>query len=1772
MKPHSLVLRVTLALALAATWILLPGASPVQAATCTWTGAVDNDWANPGNWTGCGAVAPGSGDTAIINAGTVNVGSDVTVLGLALSSGALAGSSILTVTEVMTWTGGTMTGSGMTIIAAEADLSLSGGYGKSLDGRVLDNQGTAAMVGTGNLDLQNGAIFSNTGTFDLQVDLSIIDNGGADPTFNNVGVFRKSGGGGTSQVQVVFNNGGTVEAQSGTLQLTGDGDHSGAFDVASVAVLQFSDGTHILDASATIAGAGDVTFSSGTNIISGTITGLSGLLSLSGGMLYLDGSASVPAVHLSSGTLAGSSILTVTEVMTWTGGTMTGSGMTVIAAGADLSLSGGYGKSLDGRVLDNQGTVTMVGTGNLDLLNGAIFSNTGTFDLQVDQSIVDAGGATFNNAGIFGKSGGGGTSQMQVVFNNGGTVEAQSGTLQLTGDGDHSGAFDVASGAVLQFSDGTHILDASATIAGAGDVTFSSGTNIISGTITGLSGLLSLSGGTLYLDGSASVPAVRLSSGTLGGSSILTVTEVMTWTGGTMTGSGMTVIAAGADLGLSGGYGKSLDGRVLDNQGTVTMVGTGNLDLLNGAVFSNTGTFDLQVNQSIVDAGGATFNNAGTFRKAGGGGTSQVQVVFNNGGTVEVQSGTLQLTGDGDHSGAFDVASGAVLQFSDGTHTLDASATIAGAGDVIVSGATTSFSDAASIACGSLAHQGGTLNLGDISIAGDLVRSGGTFNVGSGTVTFNGSTTQNLELNTATTFHNLVVASGTTLVETVAADNATIDGELINQGVIRKTLSIVGTGLRTFGLTGAALNVSQQGALSSVQVDQVGADHPQAIPGTTGGRYWTVTPDAPAYIVDLTLPHTCVPTDVQVCRYTGGDWDCARSSATGTTVTREGITQLSDWIVRDASGGVDLALDKVAALASLPVGGQLVYTITIENQGPLAGTNVTISDTLLPDLAYGSATTTQGACAHEGGVVSCTLGTMPPLPSLASSTFDADADGWVTYADADDPVHAVSGGNPGGHICATDQNIGQTWYFQAPSEFHGDFSDAYGQVLTFDLKQSATTGQFDDPDVVLIGGTGVTLGYDTSYNPGATWTFYRVPLHESGWVNTGTSQPATQGEMRSVLADLIALRIRGEFFASGVDTGCLDNVKLYGPPDGVTVTLAATPTAGGFFTNTAEVAANEAELDLDDNVDQAGVSVFAPEQLAGVVLLGPGQGTTGIAYAFTAIITPAETTPPITYTWSPEPDAGGGTAVATYTWSTPGLYPITVWAADDGGAYSDTHTVAISPPPAPASGDDYEEDDACGIASSILTDGTTQVHTFHDQGDEDWVSFTATAGITYVVEARVPSSSTADLTLALYDACDGGVQDGQAATFSPDVRLVFTAPASGSYYLQLSNDDPAQYGAQVSYHLSVRAFEATPSGGALVIVAGRLRQDDPLQANIHHVTTATYRLARANGCTGEQIYYLATDPTIDADGDGAADVDALSTKANLEQAITEWAAGRVGPDNPFTLYLMDHGGYDKFYLDGQTETLTPGDLDGWLTDLETATGVQVSVIVEACHSGSFIDPVQTVSQDGRVVMASTGPNALAYASQTGASFSDVLLNALGQGQALGMAFEEGRWATRQAHPDQTPWLDANGNGAPNETDDELEAALHAFACAGVPQADEWAPHIVQVNVTGVGDGMVEIWAQVEDDESVKWAWAVVYPPSDLEPVPGEEFRTEPLPVTLQPRGYDWYGGLHMPFEEPGEYRIVVYAQDGDGLEARPEEFRVQVVSWPVYLPVVVRQN
>src|SRR5207253_11238642 len=113
----------------------------------------------------------------------------------------------------------------------------------------------------------------------------------------------------------------------------------------------------------------------------------------------------------------------------------------------------------------------------------------------------------------------------------------------------------------------------------------------------------------------------------------VTVGSVMNWTGGSMTGTGRTVIPSGSKLAIANPGSVSLTSRTLENGGTTVWTGAGLLGM-NGAVITNRAGALFEV-QNAVDfsffGGVSRFDNAGIFRKSGGGTTSfGTDVSFNN--------------------------------------------------------------------------------------------------------------------------------------------------------------------------------------------------------------------------------------------------------------------------------------------------------------------------------------------------------------------------------------------------------------------------------------------------------------------------------------------------------------------------------------------------------------------------------------------------------------------------------------------------------------------------------------------------------------------------------------------------------------------------------------------------------------------------------------------------------------------------------------------------------------------------------------------------------------------------------------------------------------------------------------------------------------------------------------------------------------------------------------------------------------------------------------
>ncbi|MEM7125928.1 MAG: trypsin-like serine protease [Chloroflexota bacterium] len=130
-------------------------------------------------------------------------------------------------------------------------------------------------------------------------------------------------------------------------------------------------------------------------------------------------------------------------------------------------------------------------------------------------------------------------------------------------------------------------------------------------------------------------------------------------------------------------------------------------------------------------------------------------------------------------------------------------------------------------------------------------------------------------------------------------------------------------------------------------------------------------------------------------------------------------------------------------------------------------------------------------------------------------------------------------------------------------------------------------------------------------------------------------------------------------------------------------------------------------------------------------------------------------------------------------------------------------------PPEP-SGDDHEPDDTFAEARLMPTDGIGQRHTFHVADDEDWRYFNATEGFEYTVETSDLDEGT-DTVLALFrpNGTKKIAEDDDSAG-NRGSRLIWTAPQSGRFYVQLQNHPDYEETESTGYTLRIQGQAPEP--------------------------------------------------------------------------------------------------------------------------------------------------------------------------------------------------------------------------------------------------------------------------------------------------------------------------------------------------------------------------
>ncbi len=499
-------------------------------------------------------------------------------------------------------------------LGGSTDVYLGAPGGTLCDVNVTLNSLTFAPGGALGMDFSSSLTVTTT---DLATDGTVTNGigGGSYPSYTNTGTMTKTAGTGVfafaGDITLNSTPGSTIAANSGTLQFPGQ---SGLFDTV----------TFNPTVGATINLVGQAASGTFQNYFQNTLSGGTGTgtVLLSGGIMH--GSSTVVTTLAFPGAM-----------FQWTGGNLGGyQGHELFTNTGVLNVSGDATKT-GYAVFTNLGTVNQTGAGNFFVGGNstASFTNAagGVYNLQSDAGVGD-GDQPFNNAGLFRKSAGTGTSTITAQFNNqGGTVEVDSGTLQLPiqgvgGNQSTGGTFNVAAGAVLDLGDGQYFSGA-------------------------------------YTGGGAGV--VRLSQGTLyNGASTATVLNfpgaLFQWTGGTIGGNqGRNLFANAGTINLSGDAAKTSYAN-FTNQGTMIQTGAGDFSVgtYHGAGgFTNEAgaIYNLQSDAGVTTDYFNPFTNAGLFEKTGGTGTSTISALTTNPGTISVYTGTLLFSAP-NNSGVTDVS------------------------------------------------------------------------------------------------------------------------------------------------------------------------------------------------------------------------------------------------------------------------------------------------------------------------------------------------------------------------------------------------------------------------------------------------------------------------------------------------------------------------------------------------------------------------------------------------------------------------------------------------------------------------------------------------------------------------------------------------------------------------------------------------------------------------------------------------------------------------------------------------------------------------------------------------------------------------------------------------------------------------------------------------------------------------------------------------------------------------------------------------------------
>ena len=874
--------------ALAAAAALAVGAllAAPAAADTTWTGAADNNWFNPANWT--------NGVPSAANPATIGAPSPTNVAGATLINGlTVLSDGVLNVGNSSNFNfaaGSAISNAGTVNVGINTDFQLLG---------TVDNSGLFTMVGTSSasdFELAADANLVGGGTFTLGgINARFSDSSGdifrltnTDNTINGVGQIGAnsialtnlagglidSDGGGTLTVDTIGNsfNSGLMRASNGTLIIA-----NSSFDNTGGTISSAGGQVQLVNAQITggLITGGDVFVPNSLNTDLADLTtdatiqvGINTDLGVNGtitnnGVIAINGSSSASDVELQTDTLfAGNGAL----FLDGTNARVSDSTGTVLVAtnGANHTIRGNG--QLGGNSIDivNNGLVTAdVAGGTMTLDPAGTFTNNATLRAENGGNLLLVGGSFVNaGAGLLEAASGSTVNIGNEARITGGNLVGD-GTF-VVGNSLNVGLIDLRVAADVNVGintdlelTGTITNDATITVNGAssatdvelqGDVTLNGGGTLF---LDGLNARVSDSSGAVNVLTNAAGHTIR-GIGQLGANSIdvvnngLVVADVASGTltldpTGTFTNNSTLRATGGGNLRLLAGAFANGDGEIIALSGsTVTIDSEARIT---GGVLDGSGTFvvpnslnvgliDLTTNGNVSVGINTDFELTGTIANNG-------SIVVNGNGSasdVELQgdvtlAGLGQIVLDGGNARISDSTGDALTLTNSILHVIRGNGQLGGNSiNVVNNGSIFADVPGGTLTVDVVTNDGGLFNTGQL-----VAMNGGTLDVELGSSTFANDGLILAEANSLVTFSGNVASSASSSL----AGDGTIraEGGLITAaGIVTpgSTLDAIGD-LRVEGelrlSDSTLLAIEILGLTPGSEHDQLGVTQPLLLDG-----------------------------------------------------------------------------------------------------------------------------------------------------------------------------------------------------------------------------------------------------------------------------------------------------------------------------------------------------------------------------------------------------------------------------------------------------------------------------------------------------------------------------------------------------------------------------------------------------------------------------------------------------------------------------------------------------------------------------------------------------------------------------------------------------------------------------------------------------------------------------------------------------------------------------------------------------------------------------